>query len=292
MKKYNVYPLLSYTLFLSSFFIPLVGFIGSFFSGHYLLEYATHKNNRLTLIYIILFIITYIIFYMYHTAYIVIILYPSLFFYIYNKPTEKKIVIQKNGLNPISISFIPALIVALILLYAYNFDATLLEELKIATEKIKEYVIYKDLYNGFVISDTNLKNIINLIPSFISIYTILINYITIKLFVRTKNYQYYFKIPDYYLPIFVITGFLIIANNNVLKLIGINSLIIFGTLFFLQGIDILNYALNKFLKKKTFIKTLIYIIIISQLPCIIFLTIIGIFDNWFNFMKYINAKKT
>jgi len=148
------------------------------------------------------------------------------------------------------------------------------------------------LYNGFVISDTNLKNIINLIPSFISIYTILINYITIKLFVRTKNYQYYFKIPDYYLPIFVITGFLIIANNNVLKLIGINSLIIFGTLFFLQGIDILNYALNKFLKKKTFIKTLIYIIIISQLPCIIFLTIIGIFDNWFNFMKYINAKKT
>lgn len=229
---------------------------------------------------------------MYHTAYILIILYPSLLFYLYNKPTDKKIVIQKNGLNPIAISFMPILILALILLYLYNFDSILLEELKTATDKIKEYITYKDLHNNFVISDTNLKKIINLVPSFISIYTILINYITIKLFVRTKHYQYYFKIPDYYLPVFVITGFLILSHNNILKFIGINSLVIFGTLFFLQGIDILNYSLNKFLKEKPFIKTLIYVIIFSQLPCLIFFTIIGIFDNWFNFMKYINVKKS
>jgi uncharacterized protein YybS (DUF2232 family) len=93
------------------------------------------------------------------------------------------------------------------------------------------------------------------------------------------------------MPVFIITGFFIILHNEILKLIGINSLIIFGILFLLQGMDIINYGINKFLKKKPFIKTLIYVIIISQLPCLIFLTIIGIFDNWFNFMKYIDIKK-
>jgi uncharacterized protein YybS (DUF2232 family) len=74
--------------------------------------------------------------------------------------------------------------------------------------------------------------------------------------------------------------------------IGINSLIIFGALFLLQGIDILNYMLKTLLNNRNFIKIIIYVIMLTQLPCLILLALVGIFDNWFDFMKYIKVKKT
>jgi hypothetical protein len=291
MKRYNVYPLLSYTLFLSSFFVPIAGFIASLFAGHFLVEYSKHKNNKIIFIYITIFLITFLIFYLYHIVYILAIIYPSILFIKYKHSYETKIVIYKNEINPVSLAFIPLLIFTLIMLYIFNFDSKLFEQLKVAMERINDYITHNNMYNKLIFDDTSIKQIINLMPAFSSVYAILITYITIKLYAKSEKVEYYFKVPDYYMPVFIVTGFLIILHNEILKLVGINSLIIFGILFLLQGMDIINYGINKFLKKKPFIKTLIYVIIISQLPCLIFLTIIGIFDNWFNFMKYIDIKK-
>ena len=295
MKKSNVYPLISYTLFLSSSFIPLLGFFASVFSGYFLLEYIFHKNKKFTYFYIFLFLITYMLLYLYHTFYVLIIIFPCLLFYKNSNNFEPgEVVIQKNGASPVSLSFIPILVFALILLYGYNFDEELLKGLKISIKKLDEYVNNKEIYkyNQFIANETYIRKIINLLPSFISVYTILTTYITIKLSSITRKYHYYFKMPDYYLPIFVVTGFFILFNNNIYTFIGINSLIIFGMLFLLQGIDILNYMLKTYINNKSFIKILIYVIMLTQLPCLILLLFVGIFDNWFNFMKYINVKKT
>ena len=228
---------------------------------------------------------------MYHTVYILAIIYPSILFYKFKNSGEAKITIHKNGVNPVSLSFIPVLIFTVIMLYIFNFDAKLFDQLKTAMEGLNDYIVHKSLYNQLTFDDTNIKKIINIMPAFASIYPIFITYITIKLSAKSECKEYYFKVPDYYLPVFVITGFFIILHNDIFKFTGVNSLIIFGTLFLFQGLDLINYAINKFLKKKTFIKALIYVIILSQLPFLIFLTIIGIFDNWFNFMKYIDIKK-
>ena len=295
MKKYNVYPLLSYTLFLSSFFIPLLGFFASIFSGYFLLEYIVQRNKKFTYFYILLFLTTCVLFYLYHTLYILIIIFPCLLFYRTSSNFERKdVVIQKNGLNPVALSFIPILLFVLILLYGYDFDEKLLKELEIAIAKLEEYVSNKEMYkyNQFISNETYIRKALNLLPSFISVYTILITYITIKLSSNLRKYHYYFKMPDYYLPIFVVTGFFILFNNNIYKFIGINSLIIFGMLFLLQGIDIINYMLKTYINNRTFIKIIIYVIMLTQLPCLILLILVGIFDNWFNFMKYINIKRT
>ena len=235
------------------------------------------------------------LFYLYHTLYILIIIFPCLLFYKTSSNFERKdVVIQKNGSNPVALSFIPILLFVLILLFGYNFDEKLLKELLIAIEKLEEYVSNKEMYkyNQFISNEMYIRKALNLLPSFISVYTILTTYITIKLSSRLRKYYYYFKMPDYYLPIFVVTGFFILFNNNIYKFIGINSLIIFGMLFLLQGIDILNFMLKTYINNRTFIKIIIYVIMLTQLPCLILLILVGIFDNWFNFMKYINIKRT
>ena len=299
MKKYNVYPLISYTLFLSSFFVPVLGFFVSLFSGHFLLEFFFHKNKKLAYFYTLLFLITFILLYLYHALFTFIIIFPSVLFYKmfsrnYNHIKPGEVVIQKNGINPVSLSFIPILVFTLILLYGYNFDEKILAGIKLSIEKLNEYFTIKEIYknNQFITNETNIRKIVNLLPSFISVYTILITYITIKLSAMARKYYIYFKMPDYYIPIFVVTGFLILFKNDVYMFIGINSLIIFGVLFLFQGIDILNYMLKTFLNNRNFIKIIIYVIMLTQLPCLILLTLVGIFDNWFNFMKYIKVKKT
>jgi hypothetical protein len=248
-----------------------------------------NNNTKTTILYISLFLITSIAFYIYNFIYALAIIYPS--FLLQRKNHNKNaIIIHKNKFNPLPLSFIPILIFSIIMLYIFNFDTHLFIQLKNAVVNLHSYLEHNKLYN-LTINDSKLKMLINLIPSIASGYAILITYITAKLMYKIEKRECYFKVPDYYLPVFISTGFLIIFHNSILKLIGINSLVIFGILFFLQGLDIVNYLMNRHMNKKNFFRIIIYVIILSQLLFIILITLIGIFDNWFNFMKYVDMKK-
>ncbi|MDY6821460.1 MAG: DUF2232 domain-containing protein, partial [Deferribacterota bacterium] len=235
-------------------------------------------------------------------SYILTIIYIALLIYIYFKETNletiknstentrfiDKIIIKK-GKNPISLSFLPILIFITIYLYLFGFDEKIISEANTIIKKINDLVKDKTNYDTFMINIENVRFLVNLLPSFISSYAILISYTTIQLIAKKNNHFLFFKIPDTYIPIFIILGFCIVINNNLFKLISVNSLIIFSTLFFLQGFDILNYILNTWIKRPIF-KIFIYVLIFTQLPLIILLTLFGIFDNWFNFTNYIDKK--
>jgi hypothetical protein len=269
----------------------------SFLSPYYLLKFfeSVNKNKGIYLYYILILGVLTLIFPIVNVVYIIIfiIIACNIFLYFKDKLIDKKNLIIKGGINPVAISFLPAIILTICFLFFYNFDDKLYNilikgfsnfENIIGTNAGNDYIKYLN-ENKIVIT----RQLVLLMPSFVSLYIILLTYFTIKIFYKRQNIAIYYQTPDYFIPVFLLLGFAILINSPIFKYISYNTLIIFGTLFLLQGLDLLTYAMNIWHIRGLF-RIIIYIIILGQLPFMFFLVLIGLFDNWFCFMKLLSKK--
>ena len=84
---------------------------------------------------------------------------------------------------------------------------------------------------------------------------------------------------------FVIAGGLILLLPvGGLKLAGINVLIVTGTIYFLQGLAIVAFYLEKW-KFPFYVKGFVYAVLFLQQFASIAAVVLGLFDVWFDFRK-------
>ncbi|KAA0257693.1 DUF2232 domain-containing protein [Deferribacter autotrophicus] len=126
---------------------------------------------------------------------------------------------------------------------------------------------------------------IYLMPSLSYSYIAFTTYINKRFFYKFQKIPVQpFQVPFQLIPVLVVGGFLILANYIITKIISYNTLIIFFTLFFVQGIEILEFWLKK-IKVPIIFKYVIYFFILVEPPLTIILSIFGLFDTWIDFRK-------
>ncbi len=92
------------------------------------------------------------------------------------------------------------------------------------------------------------------------------------------------KTPEYMIWGTIITAIMMFTPVSILNNIGLNGLVFFSVLYFIQGIIVISYYLNK----KQFpriLKFVFYMAIIIHYVTLFITIALGIFDMWFNFRK-------
>ncbi len=105
------------------------------------------------------------------------------------------------------------------------------------------------------------------------------------------EYQFW-SLPDKLIWGVIIAAICVIFTAGTVRLIGINSLILFAFIYSFQGLAILVFMLKKW-RVPLFFRTFIYVMMLFQSFGTIILLIAGIADVWFDFRKLnlVQAKK-
>ena len=290
-------PLSSYLLFLSILFIPLIGCLIALYSPILLINYLLNplrekRNDILFLLFLAATLLIPFIGFYSNLFYIFFVIIPSIS--IYNEILNyksKKDSSQSSFNKAIIYSPLPFLILAIISiillqearLELINYISTGIESLKLEADLLanKEFAYMMYIINN---SKKIATTMVYLLPGMSYAYIISMLYLTCKYFFRKLQIKLYFKMPEYLMILFVCCGFLVLSSNTAAKYISFNTIIIFSTIFFLQGIDIINYFLKK-IKSSNFIRFITYFLILTQLPITIIVSFLGLIDNWFKFIK-------
>jgi len=136
--------------------------------------------------------------------------------------------------------------------------------------------------------------LVTIIPALVSTSTLFVTWISILLAkpVLISRSLYYpdfgplklWKAPDYLVWVVIGCGLALFLPIPVIKVIGLNGLLILMTVYFFQGIAIVSYYFNK----KRFPKILrVFLYTLMALQQLILLAVIGLgfFDLWINFRK-------
>ncbi len=122
-----------------------------------------------------------------------------------------------------------------------------------------------------------------------------LNFLIIKKIDEIRNHRnpsdsrlIYWKLPDFLVWVIIICGFLLFFSNTVLFFIALNIIIIMCTLYFMQGIAITAFWMDRKAISKPF-KVAIYLLIAVQQIAYLLVTALGFFDIWGDFRK-INKK--
>ena len=93
------------------------------------------------------------------------------------------------------------------------------------------------------------------------------------------------KLPEWLVWIFILAGLgLFGPSQSLLNNLGLNLLIITGTLYFIQGFAVISSLFNKWSVPNP-VRVVFFFFIIIQAYSIILLTLLGLADIWLNFRK-------
>ncbi len=136
--------------------------------------------------------------------------------------------------------------------------------------------------------------LVTIIPALVSTSTLFVAWISILLakpvlISRSLHYPDFgplnlWKAPDYLVWVVIGCGLALFLPIPVIKVIGLNGLLILMTVYFFQGIAIVSYYFNK----KRFPKILrVFLYTLMALQQLILLAVIGLgfFDLWINFRR-------
>lgn len=128
------------------------------------------------------------------------------------------------------------------------------------------------------------KQFVYLIPSGLASTFILITYMTDRMKPLIKDNALIireYRIPDYFVWLFIAGGFLILTPYEPLKYVSYNVLIIFGILYFFQGIQIINKIFVRFQVSIFFRMMLLLFIFFYFTFFVAVITLIGLFSIWY-----------
>lgn len=226
-------------------------------------------------------------------VYFFIIFLPVYVLFI-NRKKEKELYI------PIIISaFIPAFIAGLLILlnadlrnYSINAVAEMiqvgiidaLETIK-NTQNIELPEASKDILSYLSLHKMEVaKQFVYLIPAGLASVFILITYMTDRMMPLIKENTIIireYKLPDNLVWFLILGGFLILTPYEPLKYISYNILIIFGFLYFFQGIQVVNKGFERF-QVSIFFRMLFLIFIFMYFTAFVALIVlIGLFSIWY-----------
>ncbi|MBC8316532.1 MAG: DUF2232 domain-containing protein [Desulfobulbaceae bacterium] len=92
------------------------------------------------------------------------------------------------------------------------------------------------------------------------------------------------QLPEQLVWIVIASGVSLMLPVQLLSRIGLNVLLVSGTLYFFQGIAVLAFLLGKWSVPRPF-RIFIYVMVCVQAYGMLFLAIIGLLDVWINFRK-------
>lgn len=92
------------------------------------------------------------------------------------------------------------------------------------------------------------------------------------------------RLPEKLVAAVIISGFLVLLPDGPLADIGLNLIILTGTLYLFQGVAILGFLLDKW-QVPTPLRILIFLLIVFQAYGIIILAVFGLADVWADFRK-------
>lgn len=124
-----------------------------------------------------------------------------------------------------------------------------------------------------------------------------LNFLIIKRIDEARNHQdasdsrlIYWKLPDFLVWVIIICGFLLFFSNTALFFIALNIIIIMCTLYFMQGIAITAFWMDRRAISRPF-KIAVYLLIAVQQIAYLLVAALGFFDIWGDFRK-INKKNS
>ncbi|TYB32369.1 MAG: DUF2232 domain-containing protein [Flexistipes sinusarabici] len=290
-KKYSyipfrLLPLIALLLFASNVFSPQIGFILTFFLPLIVITYLNGRDRdkksdvyNLVALAIAAFYSPIIAFY-----FILIVAIPALLLY-YDTIAGKK-------LYPVIISGIPIFIVTVVALlalpeYRQLLHDAIVQNIDAISKQIQQNNVPLE-ERGYIAYIANNKEKIAqlgifLLPCLSYSYTSLLSFVSRNFAYKFRNLPIkLFKVPDILIIPFLVGGFLILTETTTLKMISYNSIVIFSTLFFFQGLDLVNFFMQKF-NIFVFVRLLVYIIIFSEPFMLAAVALFGLFDNWFHF---------
>jgi uncharacterized protein YybS (DUF2232 family) len=94
------------------------------------------------------------------------------------------------------------------------------------------------------------------------------------------------KSPEFMVWFVIAGGLLALLPVGDLRLPGVNVLIVVGTLYFLQGLAIVAFYMERW-KMPWFVKGFIYAVLFLQQFASLAIAILGLFDVWFDFRKLV-----
>ena len=89
-----------------------------------------------------------------------------------------------------------------------------------------------------------------------------------------------FRLPDNFVWFFIGSGFFIIADNIYVKLFAVNAVVIFGILYFFQGVQMVSVLFDKFRIGGLF-RGFIYIFLFTEPPVMALVALLGLFSIWY-----------
>jgi len=92
------------------------------------------------------------------------------------------------------------------------------------------------------------------------------------------------KLPDWVVWVVIASGAMMIVPEDIVKIIGLNTLIVLLFLYLLQGLSIVQF----FFRKKNiprYLRALFYALILLYQYLLVFIAALGLFDIWVDFRK-------
>lgn len=94
------------------------------------------------------------------------------------------------------------------------------------------------------------------------------------------------KTPEFIVWFVIAGGLMSLLPMGDLKLLGLNLLIVIGTIYFFQGLAIVSFYFEKW-KMPFFVKGFVYAVLFLQQFALMATAVLGLFDVWFDFRKLV-----
>ncbi len=241
---------------------------------------------------------------------LIFIAIPYVFSYLYNKKLSLAKAVSFSVLSIFSLVFL------FFAAYIYYSNIHLFSDLSYYLNKYAGIILVKiiNIYKQMGISDSlinkfkpelivMLKDMFLLAPSILVIFSwfsLWLSFIMLKnriakdkdnnSFFRDDENLLNWKASDFLVIGLVIGLVIVIFANGLYKFIGYNIIIVLASVFFVQGLTILSF----YFKKNNLNKILRFfayaLIFLFSNPFLIFIVMLGIFDEWFDFRKVNSVK--
>ena len=281
----------SFLFFLSNFFSPQIGFVLTFLSPVFLLNYLNYRDRtRKTDL---------VAFGILGISILISPLVPIYYILIVVVPTYIVVSVYKGRMkvNHVIVSALPLFLFSLVIImvfksYTQELINMIAEQLKAVTSNVSPDLLLSDKGSKLLYIKNNYNVIshmvVYLIPALSLAYTALIAFTTSRYYARKYKIKYIpYRTPEKLLIVLIAGGFLIIFKTATSQLIAINTLIVFAALFFIQGFEVITLLFVRY-RVSVFLKMILYVLIFSYPPVLLFVSLLGLADNWMVFSKRIN----
>jgi uncharacterized protein YybS (DUF2232 family) len=221
-------------------------------------------------------------------------------------------VLRKNYSIEMTVLYSTMLLLALGLIFLFYFSATewkgplTLIESYIA-DVVKENIdMYSQLSGSYEQTELLRKNaaditrfLTNLLPALVLAGTTFFVWLNVLLgrFLFQRHGMWYpdfedlsrWKIPDKIVWFLIVSGILVLLPVRVIRIVGLNILIILLFFYLFQGLSIINFYFNK-KNMPMFIRVFCYVLIFVQQFFLLLVVGLGLIDVWADFRKLEKAK--